>query len=399
VPNFDSFTSSKPRDLGLTSPAPIRLALCITELDFGGAERCLVELATRLARPRFEPVVYCLGPRPQADESSLAARLEGAGIEVHCLGARSSWQFVPIVRRLARLLAVQRPEILQTFLFHANVVGPLAARRSGVPHVVTGIRVAERRSRAYLWLERLAARRAERHVCVSRSVAEFSHAQGRLPTERLVVIPNGIDVDRYPARSAVDLTGLGLPPNRRAVTYVGRLDRQKGVRWLVETAPEWLAQLPNHDLLLVGKGPEQPALVALSEKLGVASRIHLSGWRSDVPEILRASNLLVLPSAWEGMPNVVLEAMASGLPVVATDVEGVRELLGPAAEAQVVPGGNSQAFSERIVAIASNPELAASLGQENRCRAEREFSLARMVAAYEGLYESLLKPGNSREGP
>ncbi|MHB1035908.1 MAG: glycosyltransferase [Pirellulales bacterium] len=383
----------------MTSPAPIRLALCITELDFGGAERCLVELATRLARSRFEPVVYCLGPRPQADESSLAARLEAAGIEVHCLGARSSWQFVPIVRRVAQLLAAQRPEILQTFLFHANVVGPLAARRSGVPHVVTGIRVAERRSRAYLWLERLAARRAERHVCVSRSVAEFSHAQGRLPAERLVVIPNGIDVDRYPARSAVDLTGLGLPPNRRAVTYVGRLDRQKGVRWLVETAPQWLAQLPNHDLLLVGNGPEQPALVALSEKLGVASRIHLSGWRSDVPEILRASNLLVLPSAWEGMPNVVLEAMASGLPVVATDVEGVRELLGPAAEAQVVPGGNSQEFSERIVAIASNPELAASLGQENRCRAEREFSLAKMVAAYEGLYESLLKPANSREFP
>ncbi len=379
----------------LTDSAPIRLAFCITELEFGGAERCLVELATRLARPRFEPVVYCLGPRPERNEASLAARLEAAGIELHCLEARYALQFVPTVRRLARLLAAQRPEILQTFLFHANVVGSLAARIARVPHVVTAIRVAERRSRGYLWLERVATRRAERHVCVSRSVAEFSRARGGLAAERLVVIPNGIDPQRYPARSAADLACFGFPPNRRAITYVGRLDRQKGVGWLVETAPKWLAQLPNHDLLLVGEGPERAALAALSQELGIAPRVHLAGWRSDVPKILRASDLLVLASAWEGMPNAVLEAMASGLPVVSTEVEGVCELLGPSADAQVVHQGDPQAFSERIVAIVSNPALAASLGQANRCRAEQEFSLAGMVASYEKLYDSLLIPSRS----
>ena len=119
-----------------------------------------------------------------------------------------------------------------------------------------------------------------------------------------------------------------MPAGRDVVTCIGRLDRQKGLDWLLETAAIWLPQLPRCDLLLVGQGPERRKLEAQCRGLGIGDRVHFAGWRPDVAEILAASRLLVLPSAWEGMPNVVLEAMAAGLPVVATDVEGVRELLG-----------------------------------------------------------------------
>ena len=371
--------------------AKMRVALCITELDIGGAERALVELATRLDPARFDPVVYCLQPRPSSDEASCVPPLEAAGITVHCLGARRGWHIPGALRRLKRLLAEQKPDVVQTFLFHANVIGRIAARRAGVRHVVSGIRVAERHNRWHLWLDRLTTGLVDRHVCVSQAVADFSAEHARLPADRLVVIPNGIDPDRYPAERRADLQSCGLPAGRRAITYVGRLDRQKGVRWLLETAPLWLDRLPDCDLLLVGKGPEQRALEDGCREQGISDRVHLAGWRSDVPEILAASDLLVLPSVWEGMPNVVLQAMASRLPVLATDVEGVRELLGPAADAQVVRYGDTQTFAEKLVALLSDRSLASELGHENRQRVASRFTLDRMLTAYQDLWESLVE--------
>ncbi len=121
--------------------------------------------------------------------------------------------------------------------------------------------------------------------------------------------------------------------------------------WLIETAGAWLASLPDCDLLLVGTGPLQGRLESACRAAGIADRVHFAGWRSDVPEILAASELLVLPSVWEGMPNVVLEAMASRRPVVATDVEGVRELLGPLAARQLVRYGDTQDLIDKIVRL------------------------------------------------
>ena len=369
--------------------AKINVALCITELDLGGAERCLTELALRIDRQRFTPVVYCLGPRPTRVEASCLPALEAAGVEVHCLGGRKIWQFPIVASRLRRLLTAQKPQIIQTFLFHANILGRIAARRAGVRAVISGIRVAEHQSRWHLWLDRLTQRWVDRYVCVSRAVAEFSTTRGGLPSQKLVVIPNGIDFDAYPAQPA-DLTALGIGAGRRIVTFVGRLEHQKGVRWLIETAPAWLAKLPDCDLLLVGEGPLQRPLEAACSAAGIAGRVHFAGWRDDVPGILAATDLLVLPSAWEGMPNVVLEAMASRRPVVASDVEGVRELLGPAAPRQTVRYGDTQNLIDAVVSFIRDPAAAVAVGEENRRWAQQNFGISRMVAAYETLWEALV---------
>jgi glycosyltransferase involved in cell wall biosynthesis len=369
--------------------AKISVALCITDLDIGGAEGCLTQLAVRIDRSRFSPVVYCLGPRPAHDEASCCPALEKAGIEVHCLGARGIWQLPLIARRLKRLLAAQKPQILQTFMFHANLLGRIAARRAGVKAVVSGVRVAEHAARWHLRLDRLTHRWVDRYVCVSQAVAEFSAGQGGLPREKLVVIPNGIDLDKYPSRQPADLRALGIAAGRRAVTFVGRLEPQKSVDWLIATAPQWLGKLPDCDLILVGDGPLRPSLEAAAKAAGVADRVHFAGWRPDAPEILAASSLLVLPSQWEGMPNVVLEAMASRLPVVASDVEGVRELLGPNAGPQTVAHGDSQALADAICRFMLDAAFATATGSENRRRAEQLFDIARMVELYEDLWASL----------
>jgi len=373
--------------------AELRIALCITDLDTGGAEQCLVELATRMDRGRFRPIVYCLGPRPTSDEASCVPRLQEANVGFRCLGATGLRHILSAVGQLRRLLAVEQPQVLQSFLFHANILGRIAARRAGVPQVLCGIRVAERQSRWHLWADRLTAGLVDRYVCVSEAVARFSRLQGGLPGNKLVVIPNGIDLRKYPAHARADLGQWGIGPARRAVTFVGRLDRQKGVRWLVETCPLWMDRLPDCDLLVVGKGPEESELKRRCVGLGLTSRVHFAGWRADVAEILAASAILVLPSRWEGMPNAVLQAMASGLPVLATDAEGVRELLGDAADAQTVPFGRSQQFAAGVVELLSNRSKAADLGLQNRRRAQSHFSIDRMVLAYQDLWESVSAGG------
>jgi len=371
--------------------AAIKLALCITELDAGGAERCLTELAVRADRSRFAPTVYALSPRPPREEESFFPRLRAAGVEVHFLGGGSIWQFPKVVGRLTRLWRKHQPRVVQTFLFHANIVGRIAAKRAGVGPVLAGVRVAERGSRWHLRLDRATQNAVARYVCVSRSVADFTATALGVPAEKIVVIPNGIDPAGYPPPQAADLRELGVAAGRRAVVFVGRLEEQKGVKWLIESAPVWMSRLPDCDLLLVGDGVLRKELDALAAAAGIADRVHFAGRRSDVTEILAAADLLVLPSSWEGMPNVVLEAMASRLPVVATKVEGVEELLGPGGGEQTVAYGDSQSLSEKIVRFIADPCRAAEIGQLNRHRVEEHFEISQMVKLYEHLWESLAK--------
>lgn len=389
--------------------SPIRLALCITELEVGGAERSLVELATRLDRRQFAPIVYSLGPRPHGQQAALIERLETCGVPTHFLDASTRWAAPLALLRLVRLLRAQRPHIVQTFLFHANVLGTIAARLAGVRTVLTGIRVAERRSRWHLVGARLIDRWVTRHVCVSQSVADFSCTHGGLDRAKLVVIANGVECSRQAASPQRVATGewkvepaeggagcfelysplsIHYSLRSRSIVFVGRLDVQKGADVLMELAPQILERLPGHDLVFVGRGPLAEELADQARRSAFASRIHLLGWRSDAADILAAAELVVLPSRWEGLSNVLLEAMAAGRPVVARDVEGVREAFGPEGLEQVV-GHSPQDFADTVVAIAGSPAAQVRLGAANRQRAGEQFTLAAMVARYAELYREL----------
>ncbi len=366
-------------------PPPIPVALCITELDRGGAELAFCELAVRLNREKFDPVVYSLRPRPENDLASCVPQLEKAGIPIHFLDIRGFGSLPAGWHKLRQLLREQKPLIFQSFLFHANLLGRLAAYVAGVPHRFCGIRVAEKQANWHLILDRWTASFVEKYVAVSQAVADFSVEIGRLPREKMVVIPNGIDCQMYSPRP-----GRSDSVKKRAI-FVGRLHRQKGIDWLLETCPVWMPQLPDWALWIVGGGDEKQVQQyhELCEPLqdDLKNRIHWTGWRGDVPQLLAESDLFVLPSRWEGMPNVVLQAMSCGLPVLASNVEGVSEIFGPElAEFQTVPFGQTPTFSEKLLKIANNPDLAAELGTQNRIRVEEEFTFENMVRSYEELW-------------
>jgi glycosyltransferase involved in cell wall biosynthesis len=305
---------------------------------------------------------------------------------VHFLGLSRCWEYFRGVRQLAVQFREQRPALVQTFLFHANIIGTRAARKAGVPRVLTGIRVADPR-RWRTSLESCLTAAADRHVCVSQSVANFSRLRG-FPAEKLVVIPNGIDVRRWRVQ-APSAEALQLTAGRRLILYVGRLDQQKGLEPFFEELPYVFSEFPSHDLMLVGDGPLQEALRRRAQRLSLDDRVHFAGWRSDVPAIMAAADVVVLPSRWEGMPNVILEAMAAGKPVVATQAEGTVELLGLGALDQTALMGDWPGLRGRLLCILRNPPLAKKLGEQNQSRSE-QFSLESMVTRYQRLYKSLL---------
>jgi glycosyltransferase involved in cell wall biosynthesis len=364
---------------------PVRLTLVITDLDVGGAERALVALATGLDRRRWLPSVACL-----AAEGPLAEPLRAAGIETVCLGANRRRPF-QAVGHLAMALRHFRPELVQSFLFHANIAARLAAPAAGYPWVVSGLRVAERQQRWHLKLDRFTTRLSVGSVCVSNGVLRFSRDEGRIDPERLTVIPNGVDPLPFDRAEPADRSTLGIPDDATLALFVGRLDPQKGLPILIEAAGEIARDDPGWHLAIIGDGPEGQTLREQARAIpALTGRVHWLGRRDDVPSMLKAADFLVLPSLWEGMPNVVLEAMAARRAVVATEVEGTEDLVVPGKTGWLVPPGVTSALTSALREAAADADRLRRYGEAGRGRVEVHFTPARVVEAYERLWSGVL---------
>ncbi len=171
------------------------------------------------------------------------------------------------------------------------------------------------------------------------------------------------------------------------MTFVGRLHAQNGIDILIRAAGRILRDAPGTTFNIVGEGPEKKVLRNLAAREGVSEHIRFTGFVGNVGNVLAASHLLVLPSRWEGMPNVVLEAMACGRPVVASNVDGCSEVVEDGETGRLVPPEDPDALAEAVLEILQNPERAKAMGQAGRSRAETDFSVSKMVNAYEELYE------------
>ena len=363
----------------------IRLAFCITELDPGGAERALVQLVLSLNRDEWDPYVICLGPR-----GYFAEVLESANVPVICMNARGMFSLPRVLFRLTRELRRLRPALVQTFLFHANILGRIAARLTGIRTVVSGLRVAEHRSRWYGRIDRWTNGLVACNVCVSQGVADFSEREAGLSRNKLVVIPNAVDFERFARAAPADLTQFGIPAGSRVFISIGRLDRQKGIDVLLDAVTLLNPLADDVQFLIVGDGPESSRLRAQADRNVLAAQIHFANRRDDVPELLAASTALILPSRWEGMPNVVLEAMAAGRPVIATNVEGIAELVQDGVTGLVVSPEQPTELAVAIRRILAKPGLLSRAGVDSQSIVKSFFTTTAVATSYVKLYRRLL---------
>jgi len=347
----------------------LRVLYLVTELDPGGAEKQLFHLATGLDRKRFEPRVLCLRGFGAVGEA-----LRKSGVPADTLGMKRKWD-VRGPFRLRKRLREWKPEILHSFLFHANMLGRIVGRRAGIPVVIGGVRVCEARRHHLLW-DRFTQGAMDAETCVCEAVRLYTEREAGIDGRKLVTIPNGVEL---PALE-------GLDRGRPEALFVGRIDAQKDVGTLLAAWPLVRKRIPAARLRIVGQGPQEAGL----RELGVEG-VDWCGFQADVAPYFRTSRVLVLPSRWEGLPNVVLEAMSWGLPVVATAVGGSVELVREGITGHLVAPGSPVALADRLAAVLEDGAGAAAMGAAGRLVAGREYTMDGIIRANEALYERLWK--------
>jgi glycosyltransferase involved in cell wall biosynthesis len=298
---------------------------------------------------------------------------------------------IRVIARLRRLLDAESPDILHTFLFHANIVGRAAALLAlDRPAVIAGVRVAERRRR-HLWIEGWTSGLVDKFVAVSAGVRSLMIRSAGIPSDKVITIPNGVDRNDIPQDPADIRAELKLPSGCPVVVTVGRLTRQKGQSFLIEAAGRVLRARPDVQFVIIGDGPLARSLKRQAERLGIAASVHFLGWRKDAWPVMAGADVFVLPSLWEGMPNALLEAMAAGVPVVGTYVAGTSEVVENDKTGLLVSPGDARVLAQAISGLLMNPERARDLGQAGRERVLRGYTVDKMVLAHEELYERLMR--------
>jgi len=305
------------------------------------------------------------------------------------------------LRRLKRHLADTRPDLLHTWLFAANSYGRLARRASPATRVIVSERCVDSwKNRWQLWLDRRLIPRTDWFLANSHSVAEFYRSVG-VPDERIEVIANGIDGGGLPlAGTNPENCGrrrrireeFNLPPETVLVTCVGRLAAQKRIEDLVWAIELLGHQAPTAHLLIVGDGPDRDDLRQFAEQVDCAQRVHFTGHRDDVPEIWAGSDVGWLASDFEGQSNSLMEAMAAGLPVVASNIPANAELVIDGQTGHLVEVGDAAEFARRTAALIENPQQARDLGHAARQRILELFSVEANIDAHTRLYRQLADP-------
>jgi glycosyltransferase involved in cell wall biosynthesis len=370
----------------------MKVLVVIDELNFGGAENLLVTLTGQTARLGFDLDVAVIAP-PTNGRAQWLPSLRRAGLEPRFLGIHRIAQ-PDAVCRVAAAVRASRADVIHAHLEAASTLAPVAAKLVGRPALCTLHHVPKPLRGREAARERLAVAVASRSrglIFVSHASRQGFAARYRVNPRTWVVIPNGVDLVRFRPLGADEqptLPGaLAVPLGAPVVTLVGHMRPGKGHRVAIKAWPEVLRSRPAARLLLVGDGPEEPALQALVEHLGVRQRVVFAGVRPDVEVLLRRSTLAVLPTEQEALPTVLIEAAACGVPAVATRVGGVPEVVADGRTGWLVDAPEPDQFAARLRKALENPAQLLEMGRAARQHAERQFDAKRwadrLACAYE----------------
>lgn len=370
----------------------IRVLQLVEGMNWGGAETKLLELISHMDRQRFDTTVCSLGIGDR-----IRTRFDELGIPFVSLKRRGRID-PKLVWDVSQLIREKKIDVVMTTLFYADVVGALASAISPNKAVFSWetISAPEWLLRHRLWAYRFAMRYCSKVISVSNATARWLVEKRGLSEKQITVIPYGVNLALYQQGKNPQLRAeLGLSQDALVVGVVARLHPQKGHCYLIEAAQKICRQHPNAQFVFAGDGKLRTALEKQVADAGLTKQFNFLGFRSDVKDLLRTFDLFVLPSLYEGLPNVILEAMACGLPVVATSVDGTVELVDDGETGFLVPPEQPDALAEKIQQVLSDDALRQKFGQTGRKKVETQYSLELQVSRFQELYEKYAVNGKT----
>lgn len=381
---------------------PVRVLHLVSTFAVKTDTKWLEQLLLHVSDDRVESSIACMyGSGP------MRSRFESLGLATFDVDAPSIlspgglWRLIRLIRRI-------RPHVLHTHLLRADLYGGLAGRLAGVPVILTTqyavwpyARVTARRSDAIL--DRVCRGLATHAICVSEAVRQDLIARVGWRPARAFTIRTGLDFDAWhpdPRARERLREEWSVPDDAPLVMTVARLSREKGIEVLIEAADLVRRKHPQVRFVLVGDGPLVTSLVSLIRERQLERSVLLAGFHRDIPSVLSAADLFVLPSHMEGMPNAVLEAFAAGLPVVATAVGGLPEVITPEQTGLLVPPRDPGALSSAIARLIGDKQLARRLAEAGSIEAKERHSVTKVAREHESLYTRLVlaRRGQGFEG-
>ena len=363
-------------------PKP-RTKICwiIPTLDQGGAEKQLVTLACHIDRGRFEPHVITL-----TRSGAYQNELEQAGVPLSHIN--KSGKFDPLaLMRLQKLLRKIKPDVVHTWLFAANVYGRFAALRTGVPTVFGGERCVDPWKRTWeLMIDRYLAKRTTGILTNSGGVRDFYVSKG-VAAEKFTIIPNGI-APRKPSSLTREqaLKRLSLPADTILIGSIGRLWLQKGYKELIWAAGMFTVVEPRCRYVIFGDGPLQASLEHFRDDTGAHKTISFAGHRDDMQDLLPHFDMFWNGSLYEGQSNSIMEAMQAGVPVLASDIAGNRDLITHDQTGFLFPVAAADQLSKLAMRLLKEPELRQRLTANAQARIAKDFSIEQMVQRHQQIY-------------
>jgi L-malate glycosyltransferase len=378
-------------------PNRLHIVFSIDTMSVGGTEMNAIRTAERLDRQRYRLSVVTL-----RGEGPLTERYERMGVPVLRFPIRNLYGTETVRQgvRLARFLRAERASVVHCHDQYSNFFSAMAARWAGVPVVIASKRWLHSPLR-YRIANGVGFRAATRVIANSDAVAASLERDDWLARDRVVVVPNFVDEAAFRAPSVHVrqewVRDLGLEPDAVVVGIVASLLPIKGHATLLRAVATLTAEWPALRLVVVGQGPELERLRALSDELGIAHAVRFAGLRPQVPSFHFLFDISVLSSVSEGFPNSLVEAMAAGRPIVATDVGGVRDAVRHSENGLLVAPGDPPAFADALRVLLRDADLRRTMGAAGARRAREEFHAAAVVGALERLYERLLADASHPE--
>ncbi len=370
------------------------LIFVITGLAVGGAETQLVRVATRLKKRGWDVrVVTLMPPRAYVDV------LEQAGIPVTTLGIRDKRPTLRPIWRLARIIRESKPTILHSHMVHANILTRVTRMLAPVPVLVCSARSIREGGKMREWLYRFTDPLCDLTTHVCDAGAQRYIRERIVPPHKMRVVYNGVDVEQFhPDQHKRQGMRRDAQTDHRFVWLaVGRLEAPKDYPTLIRAFARVSAAREDILLWIVGDGPLREQVEALAREMGLQQHVRFWGVRADISDLMNAADAFVMSSSREGLPNVLLEAQACGLPAVVTDVGGNAEVVIHEETGFIVPPQNPDVLAEAMLRLMNLPvEMRQQMGRLARQRVEQKFSLESVVTQWENLYHELLQTKSRR---